>query len=170
ALWQAIKELAEDEQFKNNFSLEVTGNVDQGILASWKELGMEKVIKVQPFVPHKESINIMHSSHMLLLPVPQSENNKGIITGKIFEYLASRRPILSIGPKDGNAAEILSFCGKEGMLDYSDKKGIKQMISNAFVSYLSNKELANTGNENYKNYSRLGCTEQLNDVINQINK
>ena len=56
------------------------------------------------------------------------------------------------------------------MLDYSDKKGIKQMISNAFVSYLSNKELANTGNENYKNYSRLGCTEQLNDVINQINK
>jgi len=170
ALWQAIKELAEDEHFKNNFSLEVTGNVDQGILASWKELGMEKVIKVQPFVPHKESINIMHSSHMLLLPVPQSENNKGIITGKIFEYLASRRPILSIGPKDGNAAEILSFCGKEGMLDYSDNKGIKQMISNAFVSYLSNKELANTGNENYKNYSRLGCTEQLNNVINQVNK
>jgi len=168
ALWEALKELSENAEFKANFRLEVTGNVDEGIIAEWKKLGLNELIDQKPFVPHKQSIEIMHSSHMLLLPIPKSENNKGIITGKIFEYLASRRPILSLGPKDGNASEILSMCGKETMLDYSDKIGIRTMISSAFDRYKSGNLSRDTGNEIYRNYSRLGCTEQLSNVINQI--
>ena len=151
-----------------NFRLEVTGNVDEGIQSEWEKLGLSELIDVRPFVPHKESIEIIHSAHMLLLPIPSSENNKGIITGKIFEYLASRRPILSIGPKDGNAAEILSMCGKETMLDYSDKIGMRTMISSAYDRYKSGNLARVSGNEIYRNYSRLGCTEQLSNVINQL--
>lgn len=168
ALWAALKELSENAEFKANFRLEVTGNVDEGIKSEWKKLGLKELIDLKPFVPHKQSIEIMHSAHMLLLPIPQSENNKGIITGKIFEYLASRRPILSIGPKDGNAAEILSMCGKETMLDYSDKIGMRTLIASAYDSYKSSNLSRVTGNEIYRNYSRLGCTEQLSNVINQI--
>jgi glycosyltransferase involved in cell wall biosynthesis len=167
ALWTALKELSENADFKANFRLEVTGNVDEGIIIEWENLGLKELIDVSPFVPHKQSIEIMHSAHMLLLPIPKSENNKGIITGKIFEYLASRRPILSIGPKDGNAAEILSMCGKETMLDYSDKIGMRTMISSAYDGYKSGNLSRVTGNEIYRNYSRLGCTEQLSNVINQ---
>ena len=168
SLWAALKELSENSDFKMNFRLEVTGNVDEGIQSEWEKLGLSELIDVRPFVPHKESIEIIHSAHMLLLPIPSSENNKGIITGKIFEYLASRRPILSIGPKDGNAAEILSMCGKETMLDYSDKIGMRTMISSAYDRYKSGNLARVSGNEIYRNYSRLGCTEQLSNVINQL--
>jgi len=168
ALWEAIKELAENNDFRTNFRLEITGNVDEGIRNEWKKLELEEFIVHKPFVPHKQAIEIMHSSHMLLLPIPKSENNKGIITGKIFEYLASRRPILSIGPKDGNASEILSLCGKEPMLEYSDKIGMRTMISSAYINFKNNNLERVTGNLIYRNYSRMGCTEQLSNVINQI--
>lgn len=168
ALWEAIKELAENNDFRTNFRLEITGNVDEGIRNEWKKLELEEFIVHKPFVPHKQAIEIMHSSHMLLLPIPKSENNKGIITGKIFEYLASRRPILSIGPKDGNASEILSLCGKEPMLEYSNKIGMRTMISSAYINFKNNNLERVTGNLIYRNYSRMGCAEQLSNVINQI--
>lgn len=168
SLWQAVKELAEDSTFRAKFRLEITGNIDENIQREWKSVGINDIIRIQAFVPHQESINIMHSSHMLLLPIPQSAQNKGIITGKIFEYLASRRPILSVGPKDGNAAEILSFCGKEPMLDYTDKEGMKTAILDAFNAYMNDPKFTTSGNEHYKTYGRLGTTEQLSQTINAI--
>jgi glycosyltransferase involved in cell wall biosynthesis len=80
-------------------------------------------------VAHHEAIAFMQSSDVLLLLIPHMKHNRGIVTGKIFEYIASGRPVLGIGPVDGDAAVILQKSGAGRMFDYQDYAGIKQHLS-----------------------------------------
>ena len=57
--------------------------------------------------PHAESVRYLQTADALMLLIPDLPNNKGILTGKIFEYLGSGRPIWGFGPTDGDAQEIL---------------------------------------------------------------
>ncbi len=57
--------------------------------------------------PHAESVHYLQTSDALLLLIPDLPNNKGILTGKIFEYVGSGRPIWGFGPTDGDAQDIL---------------------------------------------------------------
>jgi glycosyltransferase involved in cell wall biosynthesis len=60
------------------------------------------------YLPHTESVGFLQASDALLLLIPDLPNNKGILTGKIFEYIGSGRPIWGFGPIDGDAQEILT--------------------------------------------------------------
>ncbi len=51
-----------------------------------------------------------------------------IITGKVFEYLQSKRPIIGIGPVNGDLAEILKETGAGEMFDFKDVESLKQSL------------------------------------------
>ena len=59
------------------------------------------------YVDHPEIIKRMMGSQMLLLIIPDHKKNKTIIPGKLFEYIRSGNPVLSIGPPDSDVAKIL---------------------------------------------------------------
>lgn len=81
-----------------------------------------------PYVNHREAIRYMAESSVLLLIIPDHRSNRSIITGKLFEYMASARPVLCIGPVDGDAAEILGIAGNGKCADYYDASGIRTII------------------------------------------
>lgn len=166
--WQALSELLQDEEFKAHFQLHITGNMSEQVADSITKYGLNDNIVVQAFVPHKQSIERMLASHVLLLPVPQDANNKRILTGKIFEYLATQRPILSMGPTDGDAQHVLTSCGKDPMIDYTDAEGIKAMLLRYYEAYKVNTAPQTKGNEHYKAYSRRGCTETLAKHLEEV--
>jgi hypothetical protein len=56
---------------------------------------------------HRDAIRIMQHSSLLLANVTD-EKCAHWIPGKLYEYLAAGRPILFVGPKEGNAAEIIN--------------------------------------------------------------
>jgi glycosyltransferase involved in cell wall biosynthesis len=70
-----------------------------------------------PYSPHPEAVRLMIDSSILLLIIPVSKQSNVITTGKVFEYIASRRPVLYIGPGDGDAAVILKSCGQQGIFN-----------------------------------------------------
>jgi glycosyltransferase involved in cell wall biosynthesis len=111
-------------------------------------------------VPHSQSIKFLQQANILLLVIPQVENNKGIITGKFFEYLASGKPILAIGPTDGDLAELIkeTRCGE--IFDYSDAGGINRFIE-------GHKNAPNTTiiNERGLRYSRKNLSMKLAEII-----
>ena len=80
------------------------------------------------YVPHSESVQHLMNADVLLLVIPEIENNEGILTGKLFEYLGSRKPILMIGPPDGDAANIIRSCNAGGIFDYHDSEGITSFL------------------------------------------
>ena len=80
------------------------------------------------YADHKTAISHMLDSSALLLIIPDHESSKCIITGKLFEYLASRVPIICLGPADGDAGKILGECGNGKIFTYSDSTGILQYL------------------------------------------
>jgi glycosyltransferase involved in cell wall biosynthesis len=97
------------------------------------EISMDS-IEFIPYTPHDEAITFMMNSSMLLLVIPEHKNNKNIITGKIFEYIASGKPILCLGPEDGDAATILTEYGFGKCFSYNDINNIETYI----LSVISN--------------------------------
>ena len=63
-------------------------------------------------VSHEEAVSKMQGSSVLLTNLASDECDHWV-PGKLYEYLASRKPILLIGPKDGMAADIIR-CTRTG--------------------------------------------------------
>ena len=57
------------------------------------------------YVDHSIAIEYKRKSQVLLLLIPNIKKNKGILTGKLFEYLIAWRPIFAIGPENGDLAQ-----------------------------------------------------------------
>ena len=85
-------------------------------------------LQFSPHVSHQEAVRLMVQSSALLLVIPDHHSNRSILTGKLFEYLASGRPVICLGPPDGDAAEILRKTSHGSCAGYSDTEGIAGII------------------------------------------
>ncbi len=112
------------------------------------------------YLPHDEAIRRAGGCAMLLLVIPRTAGNEGIVTGKLFEYLALGRPILGIGPVNGDAAAILAETGAGRMFSYEESDGVCHFIERKqMVPYSSD-----TGKS--ARYSRKYLSKQLSDLMN----
>ena len=90
------------------WKLQFIGNCHSGVNRMVEKLLLNDFVQFTPYVSHAEAIQYMMQATVLLLIIPDIDDNKGILTGKLFEYMATGNPILLIGPKDGDAASILN--------------------------------------------------------------
>ena len=74
-------------------------------------------VEFKGYVPHAESVALLQGADALLLLIPELPNNRGILTGKLFEYLGSGRPIWGFGPVDGDADRILRQAEAGGLYE-----------------------------------------------------
>jgi len=81
-----------------------------------------------PYSDHKTVVRQMLSSSLQLLVLASHPGNRSFLPGKLFEYIASGKPILCLGPVDGDAALILNNTGCGKCFDYDDNKGIADFI------------------------------------------
>lgn len=168
--WEALGELIKDKnqsEFSNLLKIRLIGQVDNSVLISIKENKLENHVEIIPYIPHEKVIIEQSSSQVLLLFVNNSPNAKGILTGKIFEYMASGRPILAIGPKDGDTAIILDETKSGVIVDFEDKEGMKKVILDLFEKYKDN-QLLTKENESVKKYSRRALAKEYVNLIERI--
>ena len=96
---------------------------------------------------------MQQSSQVLLLLINNTPNAKGILTGKLFEYLASGRPILCIGPEDGDAARVIKEAKAGTTVGFDDKEKMKAALKDWFEKY-NRQELKATTSESIRQFSR----------------
>ena len=79
----------------------------------WAEpLGLGGRLELIPYVPRSRSLELQRDSDALLLLIPEAGGRgRGVLSGKVFEYLAAERPILAAVPPDGAAAELIRDTG-----------------------------------------------------------
>src|SRR5437870_7818370 len=76
------------------------------------ELDLGDRLELHPYVPRRRSLALQRDSDALLLLIPEAHGRgKGVLSGKVFEYLAAERPILAAVPPDGAAAELIEEIG-----------------------------------------------------------
>jgi glycosyltransferase involved in cell wall biosynthesis len=117
-------------------------------------------------VSHKESIEILLKSQINLLLIPDVANNEGILTGKLFEYLASQNPIICIGPKHGNAAAIIDECGSGKTFDKQEINSMVAYLHQLIEQFKSNASIKILNQES-KKYSRKNLSKAMAQLIRQ---
>ena len=123
-LLEALSRL--DDHLKSQLLIRFVGKVPPSVVNKFRSTGLE--IELVGYVDHGKSIEYLFRSDLLLLVIPKVKNNQGILTGKFFEYLASQKPILAIGPTDGDLAKIMleTNCGQ--LFDYNNPEGMLLFI------------------------------------------
>ena len=172
SLWEALSEIvAENEQFKASLKINMIGQIDHSAVVSIQNHGLSDLTEFTPYIPHSQVSEAQRSSSaLLLLLMPSSvERSKGLLTGKLFEYLASGRPILCIGPEDGDAAKIISEANAGITVDFEDKEKMKEVITNLFQAFQKS-ELNNNSSSSVKRYSRQILTKEYVEIINQVTR
>jgi glycosyltransferase involved in cell wall biosynthesis len=75
-------------------------------------LGLGPRLELHPYVPRREALALQRDSDALLLLIPEAGGRgQGVLSGKVFEYLAAERPILAAVPPEGAAAELIRDVG-----------------------------------------------------------
>jgi glycosyltransferase involved in cell wall biosynthesis len=79
----------------------------------WAEAqGFGERLELHPYVPRREALALQRDSDALLLLIPEAGGRgQGVLSGKVFEYLAAERPILAAVPPEGAAAELIRDTG-----------------------------------------------------------
>lgn len=114
------------------------------------------------YLDHRKALELMMKSSVLVLIIPDHESKKGIITGKLFEYMASTKPVLCLGPVDGDAAAIIEKAQAGKTFGYYDIKGISDFLRNAVTT----KFAVNT--DAVKEYSRINLTGKIVYLLNSL--
>ncbi len=135
-LWQVLSELSiENKEFKADLEIKLIGAVSEAVLNSISEFKLDQFLNNLGYVSHQEAIEHQRKSRVLLLIEIDSEATKSIIPGKLFEYMVSERPIIAIGPKDSDFAEIIKETNTGSFFEYSEKKQLKLKILELYNSF-----------------------------------
>jgi len=163
--WQALKELIhENPDISEKIEIALTGNVDVSVKESVKEFGLEKVVLYQEYIPHAELYKEYNKTSALLLLINDTPNANLILTGKLFEYLGAKRPIICIGPKEGDSAAILNETKTGRCFDPNCKQALKEYIK-LLISHQSDiKSTLSVANN--KPYIRRNLTAGIVELIN----
>jgi glycosyltransferase involved in cell wall biosynthesis len=151
---------------KSSIRVDIYGSADQIVKDSVIVKGLSDVVTFHPYVAHEVAINQMIDADLLLLLIPR-QNSKGILTGKLFEYLATGNFILGIGDEDGIAARVIRKCNAGTMIGYA--RDPIEMLRTQYERWQQGQP--HRGNqEEIAKYSRRNLTKKLADLFNEITK
>ena len=163
-LWESISELIlENEEFARYFELKLMGKVSQEVLDTIATFGLNDYLNNLGYVSHQEAVEHQRKSQVLLLIEIDSEETKSIIPGKVFEYIVSERPIVAIGPKNSDFAEIITSTNTGTFYTYTEKERLKATILTHFEKYME-KELK-VFPVGLQQYSRKNLTGELSKLL-----
>jgi hypothetical protein len=138
--------------------------LDASVLKLIEENGLQNKTEVLGYKPHSEITLYQKAAQVLLVLIPGE--SKEILTGKIFEYLAAKRPIMAIGPAGGDLDILLSETKSGLLLPANDEKKMYNGIGWFWHEYKN-------GWSNFKpacaaGYSRRELTRKLSILLDRI--
>lgn len=160
----AIKELCTlDSDFASHVLIEFIGKVNSSFKNFVKDdEQLSNITKFTDQVPHEQLLKMYGTTDLQLLVLAHTAIAPGNLPGKFFEYLASGKPILGIGPAKGDAAEILQQTNAGVIRERDDQEGIRSALLQFYQEWREAREGV-TGNIHL--YSRRYLTEKLISVL-----
>lgn len=135
-LWRALSaKCGTDSNFKRDLRIKLAGNIDISVINQIEFYGLKENLLNFGYLPHKEVVKLQKESRVLLLSLGMEPEAKGIMTGKFFEYIATKRPILAFGPKGGDMDLIMESSGYGNLVDFEDYRKTLEFIDLRYSNY-----------------------------------
>jgi hypothetical protein len=165
---KAVEELVTESKVDvNKIHLRFAGRFGNEVLEMFKNEILQNSIEVIHYVPHSESIKLLLQSEALLMIVDDFKDNEEIVPGKVFEYIGSKRPIITLAP-EGAVAKIIrdTECG---MVSHSkDIETIKKIFLCYYTKFLNNDFNVIVNEDKIKLFERREITKKLAQIFDSL--
>ncbi len=159
-LWKVLGNLAEENKtFKEKLRIRLIGQTDDSVIQDIEKNGLKGNLVQTEHLPHKKGLEELAKSQVLLLPINDAPNARGILPGKMYEYMALKRPILAIGPTDADFVKILNETKTGEAFDFNEAAGIKKALENYYRLFLEGK--LKVESSAYEKFSRKNLAQQF---------
>jgi glycosyltransferase involved in cell wall biosynthesis len=127
-IWQGLSELR--ERLRHPPRVRFIGELSAEGRAELRVEGLGDLVDETGFVPHERAMQLLASSTMLVAAgeTASSEIARGYIPSKLFEYVASRLPVLYVGDPRDDAATMLAAYPGCYVMHPSDRQGIRRAL------------------------------------------
>jgi glycosyltransferase involved in cell wall biosynthesis len=159
-LWKVLSGLIkESEDFAKTFQLNLIGSVSTEVLDTLCSYGLENYISNLGYVSHNDVLEYQRKTQLLLLIEEDSKETEYIIPGKLFEYMASKRPIIAIGPESSDVQAILNQTYSGTYFRYDEAVALRKLLLQHFEAYKD--QQLKVDSKGLDAYSRKSLTQQL---------
>ncbi|MGV8945275.1 MAG: glycosyltransferase family 4 protein [Lutibacter sp.] len=166
-LWEVLSEMiAENKEFAFDFEMKLIGKTDASVVDEITKNQLSKNVQIVDYMAHDKVVEFQKKSQVLLLLVNNVPSAKGIITGKIFEYLMVKRPILAIAPLNGDVSEIINETNSGVVIDFEDKIGLKIAILELYAKFKQGDLTIES--KNIAQFHRRELTKKVSELIYKI--
>ncbi len=153
-----------DDDLRKKIKVSFFGSFNEKVKEIINRYELQDLISYHGYIPHKAAKKEMQTADLLLLVIPDTEDNELIITGKIFDYIGGQKTILCIGPKNGDASNLIAENKLGKNFEYEDQESIAEFL----VDQLSGNEYRyEVWGKDFKlhPFSRFSLTKKLNELI-----
>ena len=166
-IWKALSELlTENNDLAKYLKIKLVGNVEDVVLCDIDKYKLNQYLELTGYLSHKDAIRFQQQAQVLMLLINNTPNSNGILTGKFYEYMASKRPTLAIGPTKSDIAKLLEETGAGKIVDFEDVETAKSVILKFFELFKEGK-LESSAKE-YQQYSRRSQCKIMASILNDI--
>ena len=159
-LWDVLaSKCSSNPDFASRLEIRLAGKTDSQITDAIRERGLGENLVNLGYLPHEKVVEEQRNASLLILPLRQEPEYAKVLPGKIFEYLASGKPILGIGQEDGAAALILKDAGAGKMFDWDKRDELLEFIDDQHNS-----------KKNIEKYNRRVLTAGLVELLDKTTK
>jgi glycosyltransferase involved in cell wall biosynthesis len=137
----------------------------------WAEAqGLGSRLELIPYAPRRRSLELQRDSEALLLLIPDAGGRgKGVLSGKVFEYLAAERPILAVVPPDGAAAALIRESAAGVVVGPDDVEGMAAALHDLHARWRGGRlDATGLSDEWRARVSRRARVEELARVLEQV--
>ncbi len=168
-LWKVLADKCKaDEIFRKSLRIRLVGKTDKAITDAIDSAGLRENLVNLGYKDHKTAVREQQNATVLILPLRKEPEYRAVLPGKLFEYLASRRPILGIGQTDGAMARIVGETGSGAVYDWDEEAGIKEWIDLCWNKFLGGESLENQSD--ISRFSRRSLTKTLAALLDEVSE
>ncbi len=132
-----------------------------------RRAGLEDITTVEPYLPHSEALRAMQAADLLLLIVADRPGSHIMLTQKVFEYAAARRPVLGLVP-EGAARDFLEEIGEGYLAPPEDVRAIAGRLDRALTHWREHGREVLPPNPRLARYHRRELTARLAEALEQL--
>ena len=134
--WKVLGSMVSDDpEFADRLRLRLVGKVDREVFDAIAAAGLREHVVSLGYLDHAGAVREQRGATLLILPLRNDPEYRPILPGKLFEYLAARRPILGIGQEDGAMARVLSETGAGITADWQNESAIRATLESAWNAF-----------------------------------
>jgi len=169
AFCKAVEILIRKRDIRDNIAIQFIGNFPEFVKQKLRPYSFFEIIDFLPYMPAEQVRQHLIASDLLLLFIHVTPEG-GVINYKMYDYLASRKPILAYGPTRGDAAQILHQARAGRMFEYDNVEDSARYLLELYEKWKKGESGVEIDEKYIINFTRRNLTRKLAEIFDSCYK